>query len=101
MLLSIVTNSLIIIGSAFVCIAAIGVYRFPDFYTRMHAATKAGAFGGTLLAIAAGFAIGGVMTWLQVVFVIAFFYFTTPVAAHLLGRAGYLRKVPFYSAKKK
>ena len=35
-------------------LAALGVLRFPDLYTRMHAASKAGTVGSSLLLIAAG-----------------------------------------------
>lgn len=100
MAIEIIINILILIGCAFVCIAAIGVLRFPDFYTRLHAATKAGAFGGAILAITCGIAIGGITTWLQTIFIIAFFYVTTPIASHLLGRAAYQRKVKIYSSDK-
>src|SRR5690606_13646381 len=50
---------LILIGSVFLPLAAIGVLRFPDFYTRLHASTKLvtlggiGIFGGSAIAFSA------------------------------------------------
>ena len=78
----------VVLGSVFVLLASVGVMRFRDAYQRMHAATKAGAFGGAILAISAGVHFGEPMVWLKVVMMIAFFYSTMPVAAHLIARAG-------------
>lgn len=89
-------NGLVLFGSFFVFVAALGVWRLPDFYTRMHAATKAGAFGGGVLALAVGLGLLSANALIQAVLVVCFFYITTPVAGHLLGRVAYLRKVYFY-----
>lgn len=78
----------IILGSSFVLVAAVGVCRFRDAYMRMHAATKAGAFGGAILALGAGFHFGRPGVWIEVVLMMLFFYSTMPVAAHLIARAG-------------
>ncbi len=94
-------NFFVILGCVFVFVAALGVYRFPDFYTRMHAATKAGAFGGANLAIAAALEFANVSTVIQAILIVAFFYITTPVASHLLGRAAYLRGVYRFERKNK
>ena len=98
--MSVLINCLVLLGSLFVLVAALGVFRLPDFYTRTHAATKAGAFGGVLMALAAGFMFGQFTIWLQVILITVFFYLTTPVAAHLLARVAYSRKVPFYTKNK-
>jgi multicomponent Na+:H+ antiporter subunit G len=82
-----VASLLLVAGAAFVLIAAIGVLRLPDTLFRMHAATKAGAFGVTLLLLAGvalernwGFAIKSCLA-------VTFFYLTAPTACHLLARA--------------
>jgi multicomponent Na+:H+ antiporter subunit G len=74
-------------GSGFVLLASIGVFRFADAYQRMHAATKAGAFGGAILALGAGFHFTTPRVWIEVVLMMVFFYSTMPVAAHLIARA--------------
>lgn len=84
---------LMIVGSFFGLVAAIGVFRFPDLYMRMHAATKAGAFGAALMLIAAALRFGTLKVAILAVLVIIFFYVTAPVAAQALGRAAYRRGV--------
>ena len=83
------------VGLVFFLGAAVGLYRFPDFYTRMHAAGK----GDTLssLLILAGFALItleelSVMEWLLVVKLLAIVLFvmlTSPTSTHALMRAGF------------
>lgn len=80
---------LMILGAFFAFVAALGVIRFPDFYTRMHAATKAGAFGAALLLLSAALHFGSIRASLMALFIIIFFYLTTPVAAQTLAQAAY------------
>ena len=49
-----VAGVFLIVGAGFSLLAAAGIYRFPDLYTRLHAATKAGTVGAgfVLLAVA-------------------------------------------------
>ncbi len=82
-----VISVFVLLGSVFALLAAVGVVRFSDCYCRLHAATKAGAFGGTLLAIAVGIRFASWGTWIEVLLLILLFYTTMPVAAHLLARA--------------
>jgi len=88
---------LLVLGAFFAFVAALGVIRFPDFYTRMHAATKAGAFGSTLILIAAAIHFGSVRASVTVTFIVIFFYLTTPVAAQTIGQAAYRRGVTLWS----
>lgn len=74
-------------GATFVFVAALGVVRMPDLYTRMHAATKAGALGSGLLVFAAAAAMGGASVTVRAVATVLFIVLTAPVAAHALGRA--------------
>ena len=84
-------NLLLLIGAAFILIAAIGVVRFPDFLARMHAVSKATTFGlgCMLLAILA-----------KVGFAIVFIFLTIPVAAHLIARASNTSDRSLYPANK-
>ncbi len=76
----------ILFGSAFSVVAALGLLRFPDTLCRLHAATKAGAFGATLLLIAASLFFRQWIVYIEAVLIVTFFYTTAPIAAHLLGR---------------
>ncbi|WP_368733921.1 cation:proton antiporter, partial [Klebsiella pneumoniae] len=43
---------LLVLGTLFTLFASLGILRMPDLYTRMHAATKAGTAGLSLLLLA-------------------------------------------------
>lgn len=79
----------LVVGALFVFIAALGVVRMPDLYTRMHAATKAGALGAGLLVAAMAVAMGDGGLTGRAVATVLFVVLTAPVAAHALGRAHY------------
>ncbi len=81
---------LVLFGCLFALIAAIGVVRLPDCYCRLHAATKAGAFGGSLLALGVGISFADGRVWLEIALLVGLFYTTMPVAAHLIARASRL-----------
>ena len=81
---------LILLGSAFVLISALGLLRMPDLFMRMHAATKAGTLGVGLMLGALAVSSGSFGVVVEALAVIVFLLLTAPVAAHLLGRAGYL-----------
>ncbi len=83
-----------VMGAAFMAIAALGIVRMPDLFTRMQAATKTGTAGAgcILLGTALFFAEAQVAT--QAGVVIVFLFLTAPVAAHMLARAGYLAGIP-------
>jgi multicomponent Na+:H+ antiporter subunit G len=81
-------------GSGFALVAAIGVWRLPDAMMRMHASSKAGTLGGGMLFIAVAFGLGDFSAAVRAVAGIAFLLLTAPVASHLIGRATYLLGVP-------
>jgi len=87
---AVVSGLLLIAGAAFALIATIGVLRFPDVYTRMHAASKAGPVGAglVLIGLAVHAAEFGVVT--RALAGVAFLLLTSPLSAHLLARAAYL-----------
>lgn len=79
-----------LVGALFVLIAGLGLVRMEDFYTRLHAASKAAPFGATFLLIAVAVASGSMDVSLRVVVICAFLLLTAPIAAHVIGRAAYL-----------
>lgn len=80
---------LLLAGSIFCLLAAIGVLRLPDLYTRMHAAAKAGAVGGGLIFLSIVLVSFDGAVALRALIGIGFLLMTTPVSAHLLARAHY------------
>lgn len=92
----IVSAALMVVGASFLLLAAVGVVRMPDLFTRMQPATKAATLGITcmLLAVAVFFGRIGITT--RALAAIAFFFLTAPVTAHLVGRASYFVGVPLW-----
>ena len=87
---------LMIVGALFLLLAAVGVLRMPDVFTRLQPATKGTTMGiaCTLLAVAVHFGDSSVTT--RALATIAFFFLTAPVTAHLIGRASYFVGVPLW-----
>lgn len=79
----------LVLGAIFSLLAAIGVLRLPDLYTRLHAASKAGAVGGGLVMVAVALVSMDGAVALRAIIGFIFLVLTTPVSAHLLARASY------------
>ncbi|MBN1889020.1 MAG: Na+/H+ antiporter subunit G [Thermoflexales bacterium] len=77
------------VGLFFMLVAAIGVLRMPDLFTRMHAATKASTLGISSLALAALVHFADFSVTARLLLIILFFFLTAPVATHALARAAY------------
>lgn len=79
-----------LLGACFSLLAAIGILRLPDLYTRMHAASKAGSMGAGLVYLAIALVAFDSAVILRAIVGFLFVLLTTPVSAHLLARAAYL-----------
>jgi len=97
MLTEYLAGALILVGAAFTLVAAVGVIRLPDFYSRMHAASKAGTVGSGVLLIALALYIGDASVALRALAGVVFFLLTAPISAHLLSRAARLDGLPLWS----
>ena len=84
------------LGAFLMLVAGLGILRMPDLYTRMHASTKAPALGLALILAAAAIRFDDPGLTTKVLLTIFFVFLTAPVAAHLLGRAAYVRGVPLW-----
>lgn len=87
LLVAILTALLVLAGATFALVAAIGLNRLPDVYTRMHAASKAGTVGSGLLLLAVGIHAGDLAVFARALAGFFFFVLTAPVSAHLLAMA--------------
>lgn len=93
----IVTSVMWIVGSAFALLAAVGVLRMPDVFTRMQASTKASTLGLGCLAIGAALQLGDVASMVRLLAIGAFLLLTTPVSAHVIARAAYRAGLSLWS----
>lgn len=74
-------------GLFFHAVAAIGVIRMPDFYTRLHAVSKAET-AGVVLTLAGLIVLAGVsLTALKLLFVGLFLFVANPTSTHAIARA--------------
>lgn len=74
-------------GVFFGVVAAVGLIRMPDLYTRAHAASKADTLGAGLSLAAAAAALGSGLPTIKVVLLLVFLFLTNPTAAHAISRA--------------
>ena len=95
-MIDIIAGTLILVGSIFALIAGIGLLRLPDFYLRIHAATKAGALAAGLVLIAVAVEAQMLEITARAISGLLFLFITAPIAAHLLGRSGYIAGVPLW-----
>ena len=87
----------LLLGAIFCLVAAIGIVRMPDLYCRMHAATKAGAFGVSLMLIGLFCVLPTLRVFIQSIMMVLFFYLTAPIAGHVIGRVAMKKKVPMWT----
>ena len=87
--LDVAAGVLLLAGAALSLIAAIGLLRFPDLLTRMHSATKPQVLGLMLVALGLSLTLRDLRVVAVLVLVVGAQMVTGPIAAHMLGRAGY------------
>lgn len=84
-----VSAALLLGGVALAVVAGIGLLRFPDVFSRMHAATKPATLGLLMVCLGAALEMEDGSHRSKLVLVAAFQFLTAPVAAHMIGRAAY------------
>jgi multicomponent Na+:H+ antiporter subunit G len=87
-----VTAVFLVAGALMSLAAAIGLLRFPDLLSRMHAATKPQVLGLFLLLAAIGLQMRTWWVWPVLLVAWIFQLLTVPVSAHMVGRSGYRTK---------
>lgn len=102
-IVSIIANILVILfllaGAFFIVSAAVGVVRFPDLYTRLHAATKASTLGVSFILVAGFIYLYSAHSIVsgKMLLAILFILLTNPVSAHMLGRAAHVSGIKPYT----
>ncbi len=82
----------LVLGALMSLAAAVGLLRFPDLLSRMHAATKPQVLGLFLLLAAIGLQLRSWWVWPVLLVAWIFQLLTVPVSAHMVGRSGYRTK---------
>ncbi len=92
-MLDIIVSLLLLVGSVFVLVGAIGLVRLPDFFMRLHGPTKSTTLGvGGMLLAAIVHATRRDFS-LRELLITLFLFVTAPVSAYLLGQVGLRRRV--------
>lgn len=87
-LMEAVMAGLLLLGGGFLLVGAIGLARFPDFYMRLHAPTKASTLGLGALLLASMLWHAGQGQWLlRELLVTLFIFVTAPVSAQMMAMA--------------
>lgn len=83
-------GALLTLGCFFILVAAIGLVRFPDFYTRLHPAGKSDTVGQ-------GLVLAGLMVYqglsfesLKLFLIVLFIFIANPTATHALTKAAHV-----------
>ena len=92
----ILTAMLWLAGSAFALLAAVGVLRMPDVFTRMQASTKASTLGLACLLLGTALQMADFASLIRAASIGAFVLLTTPVSGHDIARASYFAGVPLW-----
>ncbi|MCG6540284.1 Na+/H+ antiporter subunit G [Pseudomonas sp. KSR10] len=95
--IELLVSAFLIVGSVFALVGAIGLYRLPDFFTRLHGPTKASTMGvgGIVIASMIFFSSQGDGLSLHEMLIILFLFLTAPVSAHVLAKAAMQQKLPY------
>jgi multicomponent Na+:H+ antiporter subunit G len=88
----------VLLGSIFLFLGALGIYRMPDLYNRLQAGTKASTLGAMSVVLGVGLMQPD---WLiKLIVIILFIGISNPLSSHALARASYRSGVlPFYKKK--
>ena len=83
---------LLLLGASLCLTAGLGLLRFPDVLTRMHAGTKPQVLGVLLIMVGAAIRLQGWSATWMLLLVAAFQMLTAPVSAHMISRVAYRRR---------
>ena len=82
--IEILSGILVILGSLSIIVGLLGVYRMPDFYTRLHAASVIDTLGTILILFGLILYAGLNIVSIKLLLILIFILITTPTAAHAL-----------------
>jgi multicomponent Na+:H+ antiporter subunit G len=107
MVVDILSYVLLVAGGLLGVIGGIGIHRFPDFFTRLHAAGITDTLCAALILLGLGLQAGLDLASFKLLMIFAFLLFTSPTASHALANAAIhgglkpLLETPVSTRKKK
>ena len=91
-LADVVAFACLLAGAALCLTAGLGLVRFPDVLTRMHAGTKPQVLGILLIMVGGAIRLEGWSATWMLLLVAVFQMLTAPVSAHMISRVAYRRR---------
>jgi len=88
---------LIFSGSFLIVVAAIGLVRFPDFYSRMHPSGKCDTLGQGLVFLGLIFYEGFTLVSVKMLLIIIFIFIANPTATYALVKAAHVAKLKHWT----
>lgn len=88
-IVNVLVGAAVLAGASLCLLAAIGLHRFGDVFSRMHGATKPATLGLGLILVAAAADATDVGDMAKLLLVVVLQFLTAPVGAHMVGRAAY------------
>ena len=82
-------GALCLLGALLCLVGTVGVMRFPDFYTRLHAASVTDTSGATLVLVGMAFLATGPLIIFKLIAIWVFLFFTGPTATHAVANAAH------------
>jgi len=86
-IINLVSSLFITLGALSIIVGLLGVYRMPDFYTRLHAASIIDTLGTMLILFGLILYYGLNIVSLKLLLILIFILITTPTAAHALAKS--------------
>jgi len=94
MLLDAITLFILLCGLFFFMVGVVGLLRFPDVYTRLHATTKCDTLGLGLILFSLILFQGLTGPSIKLAIIIVFIWLSNPTAAHAIAKAAYSADIP-------
>ena len=88
-------------GVFFTFMGAVGLLKFTDFYSRMHAAGVGDTLGSLLLVTGLAFYEGFEIVSVKILFIALFIFVTSPTATHAIAQTAFKNDIPIWTKEKK
>lgn len=105
--MSLLVSALLLAGVFFFAIGTIGILRFPDFYTRLHGASKCDTLAAVLVLVAVAlfnlidFSLANLLVSLKILAIGAFISVASPTATHAITKAALVVGVEPWTKERK
>lgn len=92
-LTEIFVSFLLISGAMIMLLSSIGLVRFGDVFLRMHAATKAGTLGISLVIIGVALYFSDPLITIKLIALMGIYFFTSPIGSQVLAHSAHISNV--------